>query len=113
MSRFKLLIGSFALCVVLLLVKSLWIDEQPFWKMFARDDIAEPRRSVRPTSRPTTVPVTSTSGTTLLRELPRQAILITAAQEFGLPACDRSVDFAGPEQGTQLSCKTTFRFGSP
>src|SRR5690348_11517105 len=33
----------------------------------------------------------STSGTTLLHELPRQGLFITAAQEFQLPLCDRSV----------------------
>jgi tetratricopeptide (TPR) repeat protein len=97
------------------LAEWLWIGSFPFLSAFQSSE--QPRSipaSTRPAGQRTaSQPVAvSRSGTTLLRELPRQALLITAAQEFALPACDRSVDFAGTTADAPLTCTVSFKPGA-
>src|SRR6476660_1493295 len=112
MSRRNLLFGLLGLIAGAFLF-TLWRDPETFRQTFTASESRPRPQTVARTTRPASRTVTSTNGTTLLRELPRQALLITAAHEFGLPACDRSVDFAGADQGTRLHCEVAFHFGGP
>src|SRR5688500_11002987 len=83
------------------------------------DQLAQARRArqagaaTRPRRAPASRPAAAVISTPLLQELPRQALFITAAHEFGLPASDRSVDFAGTTEPLPLACRVDYRFGMP
>ncbi len=117
MSRVKVLTGVF-LCGLLILAGLLiWQGPSYYADVFPKKASTPTRRFAstrRATSGRSTTRITkqieTPPGQTLLRELPRQAFFITAAQDFGLAVCDRSVDFSGTGDELKLSCKTEYLF---
>jgi tetratricopeptide (TPR) repeat protein len=120
--RLKILLSVFAVGLIACVVVMYCTDAGAAWRAsLAREDKkaeqakavaarrAAARSATRPTSRPKWVTV---EATTLLRELPRQAMLITAADDFGLAARDRSVDFAGVAPDAPLECESNYKWGT-
>jgi len=84
MSRRNLLFGLLALIAAAFLF-TLWRDPETFRRTFTPSELRPRPQTVARTPRPASRTVTSTSGTTLLRELPREALLITRRTNLVCP----------------------------
>ena len=110
MSRQKILVGTFF--VGLLVLGGFFVWQPDYWsEVFPSKNpgVTPGMAGTRPAARPaSTRPVAANVPPTLMRELPRQALLITATHDFGLPISDRAVDFAGPDRGPGMVCRPVY-----
>src|SRR5438132_13015534 len=103
--RFKILLGVFAAGALVLAGTFFFGDASSYWSGMmsaptTRTAKAPPARRPATTPKAPAAAAQAQAGTTLLRELPRQALFITAAHIDRLPVNDRAIDFAGAPVGS-------------